>query len=148
MRHIFKCMHWYHKLSDRCGKNLTFILEMYAHDDVLKCRKHFPRYWPFVRGIHRWPVNSPHKGQWRGAFMFSLIDAWTNDWINDHNAGNLRRHRAHYDVIVIMILDMYEIETSYLDWWGHCVYFRCSISHVIAERGPTSQYQGNCLVTH
>ena len=37
--------------------------------------KHFPRYWSFVRGIHRWPVNSPHKGQWRGALMFSLIDA-------------------------------------------------------------------------
>ena len=33
-------------------------------------RKHFPRYWPFVRGIHRSPVNSPHKGQWRGALMF------------------------------------------------------------------------------
>ena len=32
--------------------------------------KNFPRYWPFVRGIHRSPVNSPHKGQWRGAFMF------------------------------------------------------------------------------
>ena len=30
------------------------------HDDVIKW-KHFPRYWPFVRGIHRWPVNSPHK---------------------------------------------------------------------------------------
>ena len=33
----------------------------------------------FVRGIHRWihrwPVNSPHKGQWRGALMFSLICA-------------------------------------------------------------------------
>ena len=27
------------------------------------------------RGIHRWPVNSPHKGQWRGALMFSLICA-------------------------------------------------------------------------
>ena len=25
-------------------------------------RKHFPRYLPFVRGIHRPPVNSPHKG--------------------------------------------------------------------------------------
>ena len=37
------------------------------HDDVIKWR-HFPRYWPFVRGIHRSPVNSPHKGQWRGAF--------------------------------------------------------------------------------
>ena len=39
------------------------------HDDVIKW-KHFPRYWRFVRGIHRWPVNSPHKGQWRGALMF------------------------------------------------------------------------------
>ena len=44
------------------------------HDDVIKW-EHFPRYWPFVRGIHRWPVNSPHKGQWRGALMFSLICA-------------------------------------------------------------------------
>ena len=42
------------------------------HDDVIKW-KHFPRYWPFVRGIHRPPVNSPHKGQWRRALMFSLI---------------------------------------------------------------------------
>ena len=38
----------------------TFVF----HDDVIKW-KHFPRYWPFVRGIHRSPVNSPHKGQWR-----------------------------------------------------------------------------------
>ena len=43
-------------------------------DDVIKW-KHFPRYGPFVRGIHRSPVNSPHKGQWRGALMFSLICA-------------------------------------------------------------------------
>ena len=41
------------------------------HDDVIKW-KHFPRYWPFVRGIHRWPVNSQHKGQWRGAMIFDL----------------------------------------------------------------------------
>ena len=34
-----------------------------CHDGVIKW-KHFPRYWPFVRGIHRSPVNSPHKGQW------------------------------------------------------------------------------------
>ena len=49
-----------------------------VHDDVIKWR-HFPRYWPFARGIHRWPVNSPHKGQWRGALMFSLICFWTNE---------------------------------------------------------------------
>ena len=50
------------------------------HDDVSKW-KHFPRYWPFVRGIHRSPVNPPHKGQWRGALMFSLIYVWINDWV-------------------------------------------------------------------
>ena len=45
-----------------------------SHDDVIKW-KHFPRYWPFVWRIHRSPVNSPHKGQWRRALMFSLICA-------------------------------------------------------------------------
>ena len=66
------------------------------HDDVMKW-KHFPRYCPFVQGIHWSPVNSPHKGQWRGALMFSLIWAWMNDWVNNREAGDLRRHFAHYD---------------------------------------------------
>ena len=69
------------------------------HDDVIKW-KHFPRYWPFVRGIHRSPVNSPHKGQWRGALMFSLIYVWINGWANI-KAGDVRRYRAHYDVTVM-----------------------------------------------
>ena len=70
------------------------------HDDVIKW-KNFPRYWPFVPGIHRSPVNSLHKGQWRGAFMFSLICVWINLWVNNREAGDLRRYRAHYDVIVM-----------------------------------------------
>ena len=70
------------------------------HGDVIKW-KHFRRYWPFVRGIHRWPVNSPHKGQWRRALMFSLICAWINSWVNNGEAGDLRRHRAHNEVIVM-----------------------------------------------
>ena len=52
------------------------------HDDVIKW-KHFRRYWPFVRGIHRWPVNSPYTGQRRGALMFSLICAWINGSVNN-----------------------------------------------------------------
>ena len=97
----------------------------------------------FVRGIHRWPVNSPHigpetremfpfddvimmfesflgtgvahrnssslrspldsphKGQWRGTLRFSLIYAWTNGWANNRDASDLRRRRLHYDVTVI-----------------------------------------------
>ena len=72
------------------------------HDDDIKW-KHFPRYWPFARGIHRSPVNSPHKGQWRGALMFSLICTRMNGWVNTREAGDLRRSRAHYDVTVMHV---------------------------------------------
>ena len=104
--------------SRSCGVNLNFTTAAklvstlnwhgkYArnwhgryHDDVIKW-KHFPRYWPFVRGIHRPTVNSPHKGQWCGALMFSLICAWIYGWVNNREAGDLRCHRAHYDVTEI-----------------------------------------------
>ena len=56
---------------------------------------------PFARGILRSPVNSPQKGQWRGALMFSLICARTNSWANNGDADDWRRHRAHYEVIVM-----------------------------------------------
>ena len=84
------------------GCYLTFAPSKFfiSHFDVIQW-KHFPRYWPFVQGIHRWPVNSPHKGQWRGALMVSLI-AWINGWVNNREAGDLRRQRAHYDVIVML----------------------------------------------
>ena len=62
----------------------------------------FPIYLPFVRGIHRWLVSSPQKGQGRGALMYSLNCAWTNGWVNNRDAGELRRHHAHYDDTVIM----------------------------------------------
>ena len=45
--------------------------------------------------------NSPVTGEfhlqrpWRGALMFSLICAWINGWINNREAGDLRRHRTH-----------------------------------------------------
>ena len=74
------------------------------HDDVIKW-KHFSRYWPFVLGIHRSPVNSPHKGQWRGALMFSLICVWINGWVNNREAGDFSRRRAHYDVTVVCYND-------------------------------------------
>ena len=68
------------------------------HDEVME---NFSRYWPFVRGSRRSLLNSPHKGQWRGALMFSLICAWINVWVNNREAGDLRHHRAHYDVNVM-----------------------------------------------
>ena len=72
------------------------------HDDVIKW-KDCPRNWPFMRGIHRSPVNSPYKGQWRGTLLFSLICVWINGWENNREAVDLRPYRAHYDVTVMYI---------------------------------------------
>ena len=42
-----------------------------------------------------------HRWQWRGTLMFSLICVWINGWVNNREAGDLRRYRAHYDVTVM-----------------------------------------------
>ena len=71
------------------------------HDDVIKW-KHFPHYWQFVRGNS--PVTSEFprtKASDAGLWSFSFIYTWINSWINNGEAGNLRRHRAHYDVTVM-----------------------------------------------
>ena len=64
-----------------------------AHDDFIKW-KHFPHYWPFVWGIHRWPA--PRPMTW--SFHVSLIRAWINGWVNNREAADLRCHQAHYDI--------------------------------------------------
>ena len=86
---------WY-KIHNLSYKELVLNI----HDDVIKW-KHFPRYWTFVRGIPRSPVNSPHKGQWHGALLLSLICVWRNGWVKNRGAGDFRRYRAHYDVIIM-----------------------------------------------
>ena len=78
--------------------------------------------WQFAEGISWWrhqmetfsallalyagsssvPVNSPHKGQWHGALMFSLIWVWINNSVNNWEAGDLIRHGGHYDVNVML----------------------------------------------
>ena len=90
----------------------------------------------YVCGIHRGPVNSPHK--WpvlRKMFPFhdvimkhliriSLICAWTNGWVNNREAGDMRRHRALYDGIIMK---------------GQCIWsskIKTSSSHNVFQRRP------------
>ena len=63
-----KCL-WGNKCAEDWNKDCS---DRKYHDDVIEW-KHFPRYWSFVRGIPRSPVNSPRKGHWCGPLMFSLI---------------------------------------------------------------------------
>ena len=91
---------WYYleaSTKNQCKITLNWNLH---HDDVIKW-KHSARCWPFVRGIHRSPVNSPHKGRWGGALLGFFICAWINGWVNNRETGDLGRHRAHYDVTVM-----------------------------------------------
>ena len=64
------------KLNQIQNASTVFMITFHVprHDDVIKW-KLVPRYWPYVRGIHRSSVNSSHKSQRRGALMFSLICA-------------------------------------------------------------------------
>ena len=68
----------------------------------------FPRNWQFVQGIHRFSMKSPHKGQWRGALMFSLICARINHWVNNHEAC--------------------WFETLSLSLWRHCNVFHVEVT--------------------
>ena len=104
-----------------CNHNLTthnttvcILVCITQYDDAIKW-KHFPRYWPLVRGIHRSPVNSPHKGQWCGALIFSLMDCW----VNNREAGDLRRHRAYYDVTVMRSRCWVFLVTAKSTGWRH-----------------------------
>ena len=93
------------------------------HDDVIKWKR-FPRNWPFVRGIHRSPVNSPQKGHGRGALMFSLICVWINGWVNNREAGDLRRNRAHFYVTVMISYGCFQMKSTCMISITTCLYIK------------------------
>ena len=92
---------WITFIFGRCHCGWVAATHFKCHDDVIKW-KPFPRYWPFVCGIHRSPVNSPYKCQLHGALVISLTCAWTNGWVNNRDASDVRRYSAHYDVDVMV----------------------------------------------
>ena len=73
---------------------MTQKWNFFFHDDVIKWNN-FPRYWPFVTG--EFPAQRPVTR----SLMFSLISTRINSWVNNGEAGDFRRYRAHYDVIVM-----------------------------------------------
>ena len=79
----------------KASKSSMNLSSCQLHDDNIK-RKHFARYWPFVKRIHRPPP--PQKRPVTRNLVFSLIFAWTNGWANNREAGDLRPRRAHYGV--------------------------------------------------
>ena len=114
---------------------------LFEHDDVIKW-KHFPRYWPFVCGIHRPPMNFPDKGQWRRTLMFSLICACINRLVNNHGTGDLRRHLAHYDA-TLMGIDTH-IAVDHSTPYNSIVYYITSFAFKLCNPGSVAI---NALIT-
>ena len=90
-----------------CGYKL-----MDGHDDVIKW-KHFLRYWPFVRGIYRSLVNSPHRGQWRGALMLVRLDLFNDD---TRPSGHISSPRWSFDVFFDLRL-IKRLSKHSRGWW-------------------------------
>ena len=101
------------KIIVRCMKYPFVFVSKGIHIWWRHQMENFPRYWPFVWEIPRSPVNSPHKGQWRRALMFSLICVWINGWVNNREAGDLRRYRTHYDVTVMIFAMQIVYDTEF-----------------------------------
>ena len=121
-----------HDSAHSCSGTMDTLV--IPHDDVIKSR-HFSRYWPFARGIHRSAVNSPHKGQWRGALMFSMaITLWylrMDKYFHPalHGGCNylskLRGKVFQCDIFIILVLFVsarnvfYELD---IENWGLVIY--------------------------
>ena len=123
----------------------------FVHGNVNKW-KHFLRHWPFVWRNHRCPVNSPRKGQWRGALMFSVICAWINGWVNHREAGDLGRHRPQYGITVMCITPtvskyfQHSMSLHLYDNGQHiCLSYRCLHSLYIFGRAFILRLPDTCI---
>ena len=95
---------WYHRLGAKSSPGPILICYYLIHRTSWWChqKETFSAWLAICAGNSPVPMNSPHKGQSREALVFSLICVWINDWVNNGEASDLRRYRAHYDVIVMI----------------------------------------------
>ena len=71
-------------------------------------------------------AGNPHtKASDAELWCFFFICVWINDWVNNREAGDLRRHHCHYDVMVMgkpaSIVDVYmlNVHTVYPKKYAH-----------------------------
>ena len=134
LSHVFE--YWLWRYRDIFKVELTFemlTVRGQRHSFSTRERMFLWKYWRFkdrkcldprgARITNRSPVNSTHKGQWRGALVFCcFIYAWTNAWVNNWGAGGLKRHCAHYDFIVMV--------TYMIVLLGSCRNLLCNINKI------------------
>ena len=88
------------KAANRKSSSTSSIYEPVISSWAIRMGYFFP-WWRHQMETFSALLATDHR--WRGALVFSLICTWTNGWANNRDAGNLRRHRAHYDAIVMFV---------------------------------------------
>ena len=104
--------------------------------------KKIPRHWLFVRGTtgHQWiPLT---KASEREALMFSLVCAWTNGWVNNRDAGDVRRHRCHYDVTAMHLDSLRILTNQNYHRLVHTARIRCHFDVVLEYQQHNSTHLG------
>ena len=91
----------------------------------------------YVRGIHRWPVNSPHKGQLRGK-CFHLMKSSNG---NNISASHLRKQNK-IKPLLALLLESYQGDDDTLTFWRIPV----SWMHTKRKRKHCSTYFRNIIV--
>ena len=106
--------HWIAEMGAEKERNYDWILHTWRHQ-----METFSALPVFCEGNPPSPMDFPHKGQWHGALMCSLICAWTNGWVNNRDVGDLRRHRVNYDVTVMRYCCPCFWWKRWWRWWRH-----------------------------
>ena len=77
-----------------------YMPQLHYYDDVMKW-KQYPRYWSFCGKFtsHRWILRTKANDAELCCFVWFV--SWINGWVINREAGDLRRHRSPFDVIVM-----------------------------------------------
>ena len=74
-------------------------------------------------------------------WCFLLIWTWINSWVNNPEAGDLRRHRAHCDVSVMSIFPIYALLSTVP---SH--HFELSLSSLLSLLSSSSYYHWSSYI--
>ena len=97
---LFYCINWYQCTGGRgpYGNSMSSISRQFIV--MTSSNGNISALLAICAGNSPSQLISPYYGQQRGALMFSSTCSWINGWVNNRGAGDLRRHRADYDVTV------------------------------------------------
>ena len=123
----------------QCCYHAADNVMMMSSNGKIFCITGPPRHWPFVRGIHRWPVNSPHK--WPVTRSFDVFfDLPMNNQLSKQSKGWWREIPLcslwHHCSVVLNSVSSFYCKSKILMLWIKCIFVRCDRSSATVTPSP------------